>query len=249
MNILSVDWDFFFPDSTVYDWGHSEHGFFLTKIAWNIRAYNTPITKEGGAFAKDAYVVNKARLRNFWKRICPYPREVGMLVIAESHSDLYHILKASGGGTVWNFDAHHDLGYDDMKELDCGNWAKKAIKHKLIKEYNLVYPSWREDKEERSHYIPDTKYFERIKFDNGETLLTIPWDIVFICRSSAWTPAWSDSSWMRFIGFWKKFEIWDSKLTVLPVLKARRFSEEQSLMFKYGGTNAFANHLPSINAE
>jgi hypothetical protein len=246
MKILSVDWDFFFPDSTVYDWGHAEHGFFLTEIAWNMRAYNKPLMKDG-PFAKDAYVVNKARLRNFWKRICPYPQEVGMLVIAESHSDLYHILKMQQGSYVWNFDAHHDLGYDNMKKLDCGNWAKTAIKNKFIREYNLVYPMWRQTKEEDTNYNP--LYVKRIVYDQGETLVNIPWDIVFICRSSAWTPAWSDSSWMRFIGFWKKYDVWNSKLTVLPVLKARRFSEEQSLMFKYGGTNAFANNLPSVNVR
>ncbi len=36
MNILSIDWDYFFPDTSEYDWGHNENSIMLDFI-WSTR--------------------------------------------------------------------------------------------------------------------------------------------------------------------------------------------------------------------
>jgi len=247
MNILSVDWDFFFPPSEDYDWGHMETGFFLTELAWNIRAYNTPITskKDKDKYAINHYVADKDRLKNFWKRVCPFYNEVGALFITDSHQDLYHVLQKYPG-VVWNFDAHHDYGYGPMAvntKLDCGNWVYKARGKRRITDYHLVYPLWRRQRKEDRvdsnphRYIVSTHYFD-LNWKNP-----MVFDIVFICRSSAWTPSWSDADWVKFIGFWKRDkDLWKKKVTLPPILQARKYDDDQAKIFHQGVLKNATSH-------
>jgi hypothetical protein len=39
------------------------------------------------------------------------------------------------------------------------------------------------------------------------------YDIIFVCRSGAWTPTWADHKWLEFIHWWKDFdpEVWSER--------------------------------------
>jgi hypothetical protein len=202
MNILSVDWDYWFPNSLDFDWGHRESMFFIEPI-WSIRAGNRGITS--GKRAIDVMVPRRS-FKTFWDQF--EDLSVVNLVVAESHLSLLAWLRevAAKNVKIWNYDAHHDLGYG-MQEENCGNWALKAFQEGILDDYRLVYPQWRvtDPENEKGIPVPDDLPFEYY-FEQPQINEKI--DVVFICRSGSWTPSWRDSSWMRFIGHFKNAYPW-----------------------------------------
>jgi hypothetical protein len=121
IQILSVDWDYFFPNPMWYDWGHKEEPLFM-EFLWQIRATNRNLkTRE---WAVDQMRVDRNRRHNFWKKVCPDPN-VAFLYVTESHKDIFDMLKglSFGNMSVWNFDAHNDLSYSNRTTKECDNWA------------------------------------------------------------------------------------------------------------------------------
>lgn len=133
MKILSIDWDYFFPDSMPYDWGHSESMFHLEAI-WPLRLSSVNILTGQEAFSEYAPTIP----RNFWKRVV---KNNPAIYLAESHATIAGM--PMGNAIITNLDAHHDCGYKPNPDLDCGNWADYL--GKKIKEYHLCYPEWRKD--------------------------------------------------------------------------------------------------------
>ena len=143
MNILSVDWDFFFPDTGPFDWGHREAAFFLEDVWWLRCSSRNLFT---GERAIDVFWPDRQLLDGFWDKVCPTNPKI--LAITESHLDLFYVLRNLPGGslTIYNFDQHCDLGDTDA-EPDCGNWAS----HALDMGANIVqiYPEWRKHRPEK----------------------------------------------------------------------------------------------------
>src|SRR5262245_50316238 len=112
--------------------------------------------------------------------------------------------KACGPLRVVNFDAHHDLGYDKrVKRLSCENWALHGLREGWISDYTVVYPDWLGLKEWNG---PSGKPLSRpwLK-DFKKQIHVMTWEgwvntwpeiedpeVTFLCRSSSWTPPWSD---------------------------------------------------------
>lgn len=211
MNILSVDWDYFFPNSFDYDWGHKETPFFLDAI-WPFRAGHRNMCT--GELATKA-MRPRPEFREFWDRVVD--GSPAHLVIVESHADMLEILRLVGPSRVVNFDAHHDLGYGETEELECGNWALHGVEEGLIEGYELYYPEWRYDSPES--VCEDGWLLHGPEF--GLPKEPEHFDLIFICRSSAWTPSWSDDDWLEFIEHWSLFPCWERKTTVPFVMTAR----------------------------
>lgn len=217
--ILSVDWDYFFPKAADYDWAHREADFFLDLI-WTTRVASRNIFN--GDYAFDHYIPSRLKLKGFWGKVCPNPP--GLLVIAESHSDMYKVLELYENSWVINYDAHHDFAYNDFSDVACDNWAYFGHKNKLISQYDLVVPPWWRKKHGKVRYGIDKK----IKFHH-ELISCTEVDALFICRSSAWTPPWWDDEWLKFINHWQKYpELWSEKIAVDYVLKARDLDREEA---------------------
>lgn len=184
--ILSVDWDYFFPDLLPYDWGHQESAIFYETI-WHVRASSRNLMT--GERALDVVKPDPKLLDDFWDHVCQHPKK---LVITESHANIEQFITENS--IVYNFDQHHDIQYDSgLGKLDCGNWAGRAMKKKLLKKYILVYPPWRQKAKET----------EPEQFKEIQILYDVPadlpkFDIVFLCRSYAWTPTWCDDAWLEF---------------------------------------------------
>ena len=229
--ILSVDWDYFFPNTMDFDWGHRETVFFNEAI-WSLRAGAVGILS--GKAALD--VMRPSGHQHFWDSF----GSPNHLIVAESHLSLLMAMRQQDvkDTVVWNVDAHHDLGYG-MKEENCGNWAKVAFEEGRIAEYNLVYPKWRlrEPENEKPPTAPDGLPFEY--FYGVPEITDI--DVIFICRSGSWTPTWCDAAWLKFIGHFKQWQwIWNSKQYAEMALKrrspnmieAKRIKSEQNKVFK-----------------
>jgi hypothetical protein len=184
MKVLSIDWDWFFPDSAYYDWGHQENKFFLEMI-WHSRTSSRNF--HTGAYALDEFVPSIPKA--FWKLVT---KNSTPIYVAESHASISALpLKDA---IVTNLDAHHDCGYYVNPQLECGNWADHL--HKQIKEYHLYYPKWRnEDDEVKPKRKPDSITMGLPAPDD--------YDYIFVCRSGCWTPPWYDSrfkSWLKQSG-------------------------------------------------
>ena len=184
--ILSIDWDYFFPNSANYDFGANEELAIYREIVWATRCYaKSYLTK------KEILEEYKPDIpSNFWSIITNKPK----LFIADSHFYIWKILKYND--SITSLDAHHDLGYRDIEasldsdRVTCANWANWAILIHNAKLY-LHYPKWRKK---------DKEYFLSEKPLTVSYTLPEPqdYDIVFICRSSCWTPPWYDEKFKQF---------------------------------------------------
>lgn len=207
--LLSIDWDYFFPrllEATEeyvqenpdrgkpwdYDWGHNEAPLYVDTMLWNIRAahFLSSLGTLPGTTGEEV---------TFWDRFqgrfaadCP-------VIVAESHASIIHQLaRAEFLGKpytrVWNFDAHHDMGYGDGNlsalrvntKWSCDNWGDYAVIAGA--EVLLEYPHWRE---------PEPKPRLPLQVTSGKTPSRV--DAVFICRSGAWSPPWLDEKFVEFV--------------------------------------------------
>jgi len=198
MKILSIDWDYFFPDAKEMDWGANEKDYIFQDVIWYARAGG--VWHDGSSILK---TFSPTIPENFWSIVEGKP----LIATAESHEDIKHVLKLCAPHEVDNLDAHHDYGYENDCDLNCGNWAYMFSKiRKKISRYRLYYPEWRKDSKELN--IDDIG----IDYTYGLPEPT-DYDIVFLCRSGAWTPPWSDDKLMQFID--------DSGLEVHPLMELR----------------------------
>ena len=246
INVLSIDWDFFFPDLAPFDWGHSEdRGLFYDAI-WQMRAGNLDILT--GDRAVDVVHPDLGLLDGFWERVCP--RAPVAIALVESHSSIKGWLDGASGDfgqfCVYNFDQHHDLfygkHYKESEDPDCGTWAGRGLHSGLIGEYHLIYPPWRKGLEE------DVKTPDWARDQNYDIGFWPPEDLpdfqfVFICRSSCWTPSWADDKWIEFIEHWKTNDrLWNNKCHVPFVMEPRGLNHEKALV----AADEWQKHLASI---
>lgn len=241
MNILSIDWDFFFPCVDEFDWGHQETPMFL-EMLWGVRCGNRSILTQEKAIHK--IVPNLKALLSFWEIIDKHATAI--LIITDSHKDINHAFKlcAKKSVRVFNFDAHHDIYYSQKKVSECGNWVWKH--RNKISEYHLIYPDWREQCKEK---IP--KDFSPTSISYSFPVVELPkkFEVVFICRSSAWTPTWYDNLWLEFIHHWKDTDCWPGRLTCPFVNRERTPNMQEAREISDRYDEQLAKMTQSANAE
>ncbi len=186
INLLSIDWDFFFPYDACYDWGHREIPFFMSNTIWNNRAL--------GFLIRDSRLPGTSGQEEvFWNRFRFHPDAV--LYIADAHMNIFNLANKIKAYNIINFDFHHDA-YSPVSDViksmrvTCENWVTAL--YAFNKHINIV------------HYYPETTNYDKPKIDirsevdNGKKLRLV-FDDVFLCRSSAWTPSWLDDKFDKFI--------------------------------------------------
>lgn len=230
MKILSVDWDYFFPDSEPYDWGNFEPTedrvkLFMNNLVWRFRWSNVHCCGPyiGDKVAIDHYVPNKKIITNFFDKVVK--GEPKKIVIADTHRDIVDLLKQfySLNGKkieeVVNFDAHHDYGYNQEVRLDCGNWAKLC--KKLYSKYTLYYPKWR--KENKEGNIGKMRFTPKY----GLPRKAVEFDVIFVCRSGSWTPPWADDDFILFVSQLQRYKSgWENASLDYHLLNRREFIPE-----------------------
>ena len=211
MKILSIDWDYFFPDNTPYDWGAHESNWVFYEIVWSARcSAQNIITK---ADMLEEYIPNIPE--NFWSIVTNKPK----IIVADSHCQIWNQLPRNS--TVYNLDAHHDCGYHEKDHVDCSNWGQYGLLLDKIKKLKVFYPTWRRNS-------PESKPL----FGPSSTDYGLPrkqkFDLIFVCRSSCWTPPWWDPT---FDDFLSKSGLEIEKLDDL-VKKHRNLPFEQALKLR-----------------
>lgn len=227
MNILSIDWDYFFPDNFAFDWQMNEEKFFYYEMLWPIRWSNRDLYNPD-KMAKDIYHPDQQLMNGFWNKVLSNSDPI-FLTIADSHTNIEHLINLFPAKVnIYNFDQHHDIYYyDDIPsnmQLNCGNWI--AYFRKQINEYHLIYPPWRKNHPE--HNDNQLSFTKSVSYHIPDSLPDF--QMVFICRSSPWTPSWADHHWIEFIEYFKTNYpiLWKRKSYSDYVLKARPFNQAEA---------------------
>lgn len=215
MNLLSVDWDYFFehkggtadPDWHLYDWGHQDTGFFRDAL-WGTRA--STFIANGRALPGTT-----GEEADFWKRFTF--KKGAKLYLADSHAcaasnevcgrSRRAALARWTWGQVWNYDAHHDAGYAKgqvFKAATEGRWGCDdwmGLYSCFTHDLHVRYPRWAAWKLEAE---PEPDCAVNREVDDGLSPTEpdgtpVVFDSVFVCRSGAWVPPWLDEDFARFV--------------------------------------------------
>lgn len=195
---LNVDWDFFFNEDPIWDWGHKETPFFTTAI-WEIRF------KSFYPRRLDKFFTHRKEYVRFWKDLqfkgFDFSHTFG--IMGDSNISAFWALNSAT--RILSFDNHHDILYHEefTDMLDCGNWMGQLLRKRKSTTAQVVYLNERRMKEEFSF----SNELPLSWVENGRLSATDfhslskggKVDRVFICRSSAWTPPWSDKALIKLL--------------------------------------------------
>lgn len=202
MRLLTIDWDFFFPEPgpddaaryELFDWGHAESPFYMHPTLWENRA---------GAFVLQGQPLPglSGEQDGFWSRFRFGKR--ARLYLSESHAQAAHPTVAGGVTEVWSFDAHHDLGYTAKAvaaarrgRYSCDAWGLLYTRA-LEAPFKVVYPRWKAHAwDDEPEPLAGGPLVERLVDDPDRRLPVF--DRVFVCRSGAWVPTWHDEAFGAF---------------------------------------------------
>ena len=226
--LVTIDYDFFIrhgmydeilmpdgetiPGELVFDWQMSEQRNPLVDDAiWRVRVHNfkkagldiREMTKPELSFPDFADKVG-VRMGDVTP-MCFYSDSHGWAgLLARDFSGHY------GPLNVVNFDAHHDLGYDDdvlarnekTGNIHCDDWAVIGLAQGWIENYTVVYPDWL-GRAEWNHSPNVTRARGNFKGKIHATTWS-KWrgrlpqvEVMHFCRSSAWVPPWYDEGFVE----------------------------------------------------
>ncbi len=212
---LSVDWDFFQEERVDWDWSHAERGNIYSHIVWPGRAFYCgddirPITSPER---------HEPKASVFWELFRDVHVSANEIGIADSHAAalpfFYQLGKADGfADELWNYDAHHDLGYAPLEKLrawakegkaEAGSWAYVLMKQRECRKlhYTMVYPSWKDSGVEPRPWEQDEDIDVRVsqlRSALAPDLDNITITGVFIAKSESWSPPWNDEAFTAFVG-------------------------------------------------
>jgi hypothetical protein len=193
VRLLSVDWDYFFVD-----------------LIGTPPIFLPVLSEEGQIDLRQSLVKTRVRCareylklgrglpgtsgeeRTFWTRFCFSPDS--LLFTAEDHVRAADPEVMDRVCEVWNFDAHHDSGYENPPNRghNDGNWlmAYGGQVRKFVR-----YPQW---KTAVFEHEPSTLIEVDRRFDDGRQI-EFAFDRVFICRSGQWVPPWLDEDYKQFV--------------------------------------------------
>lgn len=119
------------------------------------------------------------------------------VLIAQSHVSIYNFIhkhmEGHDGVSIVNVDMHHDI-FNDNPEVDCGNWLYHIAHDIPNTKINWIT---REVSLECYGIIPEDNLKAEFNFDK---IQNASFDIIFLCRSDAWTPPHLDDWFTRMAG-------------------------------------------------
>jgi len=136
-----------------------------------------------GESALDEYKPNIPK--NFWEIVTNKPK----IIVADSHLKIWDHLTQTN---IVNIDAHHDCGYQSRKVVDCSNWGQWGVLTGKINKFRQIYPSWRKNSKDTRWLLKPNSIRYSLPKPNS-------YKLIFICRSSCWTPPWYDEAFDEFV--------------------------------------------------
>ncbi|MDS1029245.1 arginase [Bacillota bacterium LX-D] len=196
--LLSIDWDYFINTKNENGGSYLENNKNRINL-WYKRYFQL---KASGKDIKKTFQLS-LEADTFWKKIKKHFQFVKGIkaYVSDSHALSFDIAKNNGCSTVYLFDAHSDLGYGGLSnlnfEVNCANWLGKLLKSKLIEQANIIYSPYTAEKPE---YFKAINSFYNVRYLSlndldGDIKVTA----IHICRSGAWTPPWLDKRFFQFV--------------------------------------------------
>lgn len=225
---LSIDWDFFCYDREEWGFVYADHEAFRGSHVWELRAQQLR-QLGGDLVAETDLARSNPQPKDFWSRLQGLGyrfTSTKAVIVADSHQWAYNVFRRSlfeGPSTqetrLVHFDAHHDLTYNMLRfeeeagreHVTCENWQLMTLLSQIGLRSLVVYPEWKGLREwEQSfsqHYekTPELAHAldrmvepcvwpsRRVQESAGDV------ELVYICRSSAWTPPWHDGAFQQFV--------------------------------------------------
>jgi hypothetical protein len=217
MILLTVDYDFFWREDPIWDFGHREGGAFWDTIIWQIRMAGGNMTGFDLKTEMEKGVDPKPEV--FWSFIqgMGFDLKGAKLTVSNSH---VHAAEAfidyvNVGKRIVNFDAHHDIAYPqpfskDYKHVrklwskgscEAGSWLGLML-HVFDFDADVVYPSWKGMFDGKPR-IREAKNVNFHVFGNGSSVNGGDVLALHIAKSPVWSPPWGDQ---RFISFVREAE-------------------------------------------
>lgn len=205
LNVLSVDWDYFMDcnsDTIAYqfpDGGNESIGLSLSNSIWATKyADSERVARNTGVQDLLAVRIREYEFNHVSFNILSRMTSNTHICFAESHSEIYELVAFNAHLTgskanVYNIDRHSDA-YNMGDGLNCGNWVNY-----LQKNNHLGYYTWINN-DASAPYMDILNPEQCCKVTDDITVIdeVDKWDIVFICRSSIWTPPHLDCEFNRF---------------------------------------------------
>ena len=204
--VLSIDWDYLvkatmderlkmFPDG-----GNEKLPEIISNMIWSVRYTSYPQLKDIGVDTDAMGILNEFISKNCFD---------SPVVVSDSHRDIWNaILRYKSKDSpidVINVDFHHDMYVNDIGHVDCGNWVnclfetKTQYSRKLKNKDNHYYWIAREDSDD---YLTEEcqrlNYMVKKDINFLKNLDDFECNLLFICRSSIWSPPHLDEEFMNF---------------------------------------------------
>lgn len=189
--VLSIDFDFFQNTTKELIKNFYPDGIDLSpsisEIVWASKYCNNPFSKDNDDEQTLFDVTINQELFSDIKSILLNQDFDTNCFICQSHVSLYHILKdldlSNKNTEIYNLDFHHDL-FNDNSNIDCGNWLGK------FKDVNKnTFISWYTRETALECYNFNQNELDNVRiYTNIKYLLDTKFDLIFLCRSDAWTP-------------------------------------------------------------
>lgn len=235
LKVLSIDWDYFinataeqrcsmFPDG-----GNENLPPFVQNLVWQTHYGNSDLENIG---------VNMKAFKAVTSMLEKTLNSSTQVFVADSHRHIYNTIHQEyeekgcyDGLELVNIDFHHDyFGMRNSDQVDCGNWVNA-----LFDEADESSPlSWCNNLDKLYIWVccedslKSSELDEKPWFNYGD-LKHIgsskqAWDIIFICRSSMWSPPHLDK---KFLSLCKSVVNWDVFVKVKEMLP-NRYNKEFS---------------------
>lgn len=200
--VLSIDWDFFIYEDSLWDLGHRESEVFV-KMLWTFRGHLLDQMKTNGLE------------KEFWAKLGPMFKLSTDTDLFVSDSHLFAYPLAEDADLVIFFDRHHDcyqwptfkeLHTSKKYEVDCGNWVSTWLSMGPKRRAMWVHPNLGN--------IADEVCFAGVEPGRRDRFTAISYErhqdltqhfvygdelVVHICRSGCWTPPWLDQAFIDFV--------------------------------------------------
>ena len=172
--LLSVDWTYFFPNFSDFNWIEFKEKTLIQELIWPIRYSSKMINRN--ILARDYY--NPVWFyKSFWDFVLKLS-EPRMVFIFDQQENISSILDMIDDLTIYHFD-HNRSTSDNSWQITYQN---------RIRRFKHFVPKW------------NTKDFQIKGKLLGDFRIDFPkFDIVFVSRSSTLTSSWNDDKWISFI--------------------------------------------------
>lgn len=207
LRVLSIDWDYLFKATieqriTMFpDCPNESYPESLRSLIW------------GGRYAVqpelESITVDDSAVEIIMNLIKATTSEDTLITVWDSHANIYEEVTSrdtDGGLELINIDFHHD-NYYEAQDVDCGNWVRylfdKELSYRATDNDKYTWIK-REDSDvpaeafpEWFHEVENIEYLDKLAEEMYES--DKHFDMVFICRSSMWSPPHLDGEFEKFI--------------------------------------------------